>query len=170
MPQFAEPEYEQMFGAGTYVNATAKLYRGIKFRPGIVLFMEENTFIGDNCVILVPHLKMFKGSQIGAGTILAGRSEVILEENTVIGYNCTLLTATDTPRGDYMNDASPEKERMIIQGPIILRKNSFVGSNVTLMPNAEIGEASVVGAYSYIESDIPPNHKTTRYFQSLRRR
>lgn len=156
MPQLAEPEYEQMFGIDSYLSATAKLYRGIKFRKGIILYMAENTFIGDNCVILVPKLKMEKGSQICAGTVLAGKDEVILEENAVIGYNSVILSSSDTPSW-RMNDASPLTTRKIRTGPIKLGKNSFVGSLCLIMPSVVIGENSICGAKSYIDKNLPPN-------------
>ena len=170
MPQFAEPEYEQMFGVDSYISATAKLYRGIKFRKGIILYMAENTFIGDNCVILVPKLFMERGSQICAGTILAGKDEVILEENAVCGYGCILLTSSDNPRGEFMNDASPEDKRAIKTGYIILRKNSFVGSRSLIMPSVEVGERTVIGAFSYIAESIPSGHVTPKYFMTWRQR
>jgi len=154
MPQFAEPEYEQMFGVDSYLNATAKIYRGVKFRKGIVLYMGENTVIYDNCVILVPKLVMEKGSQINAGTIIAGKDEVILEENVVVSYLCLLLTASDTTSGHFMNDASPEAERKIRQGIIQLKKNVFIGSHSTIMPNVTIEEGIVVKAYSYVNDDL----------------
>ena len=167
---FPKGDYEKDFGANTYVASTAKLYRGIKFRKGIVLYMDEDTFIGDDVVVLVPKLSMHKGSQICAGTILAGRDEVNLEENAVIGYHCTILTSSDNPHGEFMNDASPEEKRAIIRGSITLGKNSFIGSKSLIMPNVEIGERTVIGAFSYIDESIPSGHVTPKYFVTWRQR
>lgn len=158
--------YVACLGPESYIGASVKLYRGIKFRPGIILTMQENTFIGDNVVVLVPKLIMEKGSQICAGTILAGRDRVVLEENAVVGYNCLLLTSSDNPRGEFMSDASPEKKRIIIRGPILLKKNSFIGSKSIIMPNVKIGERTVVGAHSYIDASLPSGKVTPRYFQT----
>ena len=146
--------YEKDFGSGTYINATAKLYRNIAFRKGIVLFMGENTFIGDNCSILVPKLTMEKGSQICAGTVLAGRREIILHEDVCIGYNCTILSASDTPKGYCMNDASPEELRHIKEGKVEFMKGSFVGSNSVVMPGVTIWADCVVAALSYVNKDV----------------
>lgn len=137
-----------------FIHAQATLYRHIKFEPDIYLEMDENTFIGDNCAILVPKLTMRKGSQICAGTILAGKDEVTLEENVVIGYNVVMLTAVDQPSGEFMNDASPESKRDIRRGPIILKKNSFVGSLSLIMPNVTIEEEVVVRAQSYVDKSL----------------
>jgi len=119
--------------------------------------MAEDTFIGDNTTILVPELIMMEGSQINAGAILAGRKRVFLDENVVIGYGAILLTATDTPDGDYMNDASPPEKREIREGPITVCANAFIGSGATIMPNVIIGANSVIGVGCFINHDVPSN-------------
>ena len=141
-------------GEGSSIGEPVKIYEGAQFRPGIVLIMEENTFIGNNCTILVPKLVMRKGSQICAGTVIAGRDEVVLNENVVVGYNCVLLTASDTPEGEFMNDASPKGKRVIRRGPIILKKNCFIGSLSLIMPNVVIEEGVVVRARSYVDKNL----------------
>lgn len=145
------------FSPESKFHDSAKIYSGAKFRPEMTLIMEEDTFIGTNAVILVPKLIMKKGSQINAGAILTGKDQIVLGENVVIGYNCTLLTATDTLRGKRMNDASPESERAIRKGPIIIKKNGFIGSMTLIMPDVKIGENTVVGAQTFVNRDLPDN-------------
>jgi acetyltransferase-like isoleucine patch superfamily enzyme len=128
--------------------------------------MGKNTLLG-SVVVLVPKLTMKAGSQIGAGTVLAGRDEIILNENVVVGYNCTLLTASDTPKSLFMNDASPEEKRAIRRGSIICEKNSFVGSNSTIMPGVTVGKRAVVGSGMYLDMSVPDDmifipHQTIR--------
>ena len=139
-------------------HSTAKLYRGIKFRPDIKLTMEKDTFIGDNCSILVSELTMKRGSQICAGTVISGREPVTLEENVVIGYNCVILSSSDSPRGEFMNDASPENRRKIKQGPIILRKNCFISSLAFIGPNVTVGERTIVGIHACVIDSLPSDH------------
>jgi len=142
------------FNPESVLHKTAIIYRGAHFRPKIMLNMGKNTFLG-SVIVLIPKLTMKDGSQIGAGTVLAGRDEIILEDNVVIGYNCTLLTASDTPKSLFMNDATPENKRAIRRGPIICKKNSFIGSNSTIMPGVTIGKYAVVGSGAYIGKDVP---------------
>lgn len=140
-------------------DMSALIYTGAKFRENIDITMEENTFIGTNAVILVPKLTMRKGSQINAGAILSGKDEIMLEENVVVGYGCVLLTSTDTSKGKFMNDAIPEEKRKIRRGPIIVRKNSFIGANVVVMPNLEVGPNAILGAGCYVDKPVLPNRK-----------
>lgn len=164
-PMDKYPKYESaMWGHGNYVfsedsvidlHPTAILYENIKFRPGIKLSMKENTFIGDGVKILVPMLIMMKGSQINAGTVISGRKAVMLSKNAVVGYNCVISSSSDTPRGKYMNDASPEDKRVIKQGPILLRENCFVSSLSFIGPDVTIGERTVVGLHTSVVHSLP---------------
>lgn len=151
--------YTSILNSRSQTHVTAQLFRGIKFRPDMILIMKRHTFIGDGCKILVPKLTMKKGSQICANTVLAGNEEVVLGENVVIGYSCVLLTSSDSPEGQFMNDANPEKFRAIRKGPIVLKKNSFVGALSLIMPNVVIGKGIVVQAQSYVDHSL-----TQEYF------
>lgn len=148
--------FASQFNSASSFHKTATIYRGAHFRPQITLIMGKNTFMG-SVIVLVSKLVMHDGSQIGAGTVMAGRDEIILEENVVVGYNCTLLTASDTPKSLFMNDAAPESKRAIRKGPIICKQNCFVGSNSTIMPGVTIGKFAVVGSGSYIDKNVPDN-------------
>jgi acetyltransferase-like isoleucine patch superfamily enzyme len=40
---------------------------------------------------------------------------------------------------------------------VTLKKNGKVGSHSVVMPGVTIGETSVVGAFSFVTDDIPPD-------------
>lgn len=40
--------------------------------------------------------------------------------------------------------------------PVIIRKNAWIAVNVTILPNVEIGEGSIVAAGSVVNKDVPP--------------
>ena len=39
----------------------------------------------------------------------------------------------------------------------IIEKNCKIGTHSTIMPNVVVGENSIVAAYSFVTSNIPPN-------------
>ncbi|WP_337972088.1 hypothetical protein [Methanobacterium petrolearium] len=43
------------------------------------------------------------------------------------------------------------------QGPVVLKRNCRIGSHSIVMPNVTIGKNSIVGAFSFINQDIPEN-------------
>ncbi len=42
-------------------------------------------------------------------------------------------------------------------GPVILKRNCRIGAYSTVMPNVTIGENSIIGAYSFVNQNIPDN-------------
>ena len=51
----------------------------------------------------------------------------------------------------------PEKRKMSHSAPIVLGKNVWVGSNVTILQGVTIGDNSVIGAGAIVAEDIPAN-------------
>lgn len=159
-------QFKNIFDKKSRIDPDAWVYSGVKFRSGMRLDINERCFIGTNATILVPELIMGKGSQINAGAILFGKDRIILGGNVVIGYNAVLGTAIDTPRGKYMNDASPLVDRNIRDGPITILEDSFIGANAVIMPGVTIGERTVIGSDCYIDKNIGPNliiHPSIQY-------
>ena len=158
--------FKHIFSEDSYINPDAWVYSGVKFRSAMKLDINERCFIGTDATILVPELSMGKGSQINAGAILFGKDRVILGNNVVVGYNTVLGTATDTPKGKYMNDASSLIDRNIRDGPIIILEDCFLGANVVIMPGVTIGPRTVIGSGCYIDKNIGPNlivHPSVQY-------
>lgn len=140
-----------------FIHPTAKIYENVKISERTELTMKKNTFIGDFCFISCKKLVMKNGSQINSGSRLIGMSTITLEENVVVSYGCTLLSSTDTPKGKFMNDASPLEKRHVITGDITIGRNSFIGAHCVVMPNVKVGENSVVGALTYLDKNVPSN-------------
>ena len=65
---------------------------------------------------------------------------VILEDEVQIGSHCSLYSVSTIDNK---------------QGEVLLKKNCKVGSHSTIMPGVTIGENSIVGAHSFVTSDIP---------------
>lgn len=94
---------------------------------------------------LVQHKEGFKlGSQtdIGQFTYINASNGVIIEDYVQIGSHCSIYSASTIDNK---------------QGPVILKKNCRIGTHSSIMPGVTIGENSIVGAYSFIKGDIPPN-------------
>ena len=81
-------------------------------------------------------------TDIGAFTYINARFGVVLEDEVQIGSHCSL----------YSLSTIDDKH-----GQIVLRKSCKVGSHSTIMPGVTIGENSIIGAHSFVISDIPEN-------------
>ena len=81
-------------------------------------------------------------TDIGAFTYINAKNGVIIEDFVQIGSHCSL----------YSVSTIDNKE-----GQIILKKNCKIGSHSVIMPGVTIGENAVIGAFSFVNKDIPNN-------------
>jgi|TARA_B110000438_G_C15647992_1_gene578298 acetyltransferase-like isoleucine patch superfamily enzyme len=96
-----------------------------------------------NYIIQYPkNLKLGINFDIGSFTYINSKYGVEIGDYVKIGSHCSI----------YSNSTIDKKE-----GPIVLEKNCKIGTHSTIMPNITIGENSIVAAYSFVTSNIPPN-------------
>lgn len=94
---------------------------------------------------LVQHkenLQLGNKTDIGAFTYINAKSGVAVEDFVQIGSHCSI----------YSVSTIDEKE-----GPVVLKKNCKIGSHSVIMPGVTIGENSIIGAFSFVNKDIPSN-------------
>jgi acetyltransferase-like isoleucine patch superfamily enzyme len=87
-------------------------------------------------------LKLGYKTDIGAFTYINAKNGVIIEDFVQIGSHCSL----------YSVSTIDNKE-----GRIILKKNCKIGSHSVIMPGVIIGENAIIGAFSFVNKDIPNN-------------
>lgn len=90
----------------------------------------------------VDGLKLGYKTDIGAFSYINAKNGVIIEEFVQIGSHCSI----------YSVSTIDQKE-----GAVVLKKNCRIGSHSLVMPGVTVGENAVVGAFSFVTSDIPDN-------------
>lgn len=94
---------------------------------------------------VVQHTQQFKlgyKTDIGAFTYINAKNGVTTEDYVQIGSHCSL----------YSVSTIDKKE-----GAIWLKKGSRIGTHSVIMPGVTIGEGSIIGAFSFVNTDIPDN-------------
>lgn len=94
---------------------------------------------------LVQHKDNFKlgiNTDIGEFTYINAKYGVIIEKNVQIGSHCSIYSEStiDNKRGE-----------------VVIRENASIGTHSTIMPNVEIGKNALIGAYSFVNKNIPDN-------------
>ncbi|MEF8847735.1 MAG: acyltransferase [Candidatus Thermoplasmatota archaeon] len=79
---------------------------------------------------------------IGAFTYINAKYGVKIEKNVQIGSHCSI----------YSHSTIDNKK-----GKIIIKENARIGTHSTIMPGVTIGKNALVGAYSFVNKDIPDN-------------
>ena len=81
-------------------------------------------------------------TDIGAFTYINAKYGVIIEDFVQIGSHCSIYSISTIDNK---------------KGRITLKKNCKVGSHSVVMPGVTIGKNTVVGAFSFVNKDIPDN-------------
>ncbi len=50
----------------------------------------------------------------------------------------------------------PAEQQEIIRGKVVLKKDSFLGSNAIIYPGVTIGEGAIIGAGGLVTKDVAP--------------
>jgi len=87
-------------------------------------------------------LKLGYKADIGAFTYINAKNGVTIEDYVQIGSHCAI----------YSISTIDNKE-----GTVILKKNCKIGSHSIIMPGVTVGENSIAGAFSFVNTDIPAN-------------
>ena len=111
-----------------------------KWKKPIIKHSKLTTY---NYIIQYPKkLKLGKNFDIGTFTYINCENGVEIGNNVQIGSHCSI----------YSRSTIDGKK-----GRIILKKNCKIGTHSTIMPGVTIGENSIVGAYSFVNTNIPKN-------------
>jgi acetyltransferase-like isoleucine patch superfamily enzyme len=81
-------------------------------------------------------------TDIGAFTYINAKNGVTIEDYVQIGSHCSV----------YSVSTIDGKE-----GPVLLKRNCRIGSHSVIMPGVTVGENALVGAFSFVNKDVPAN-------------
>jgi len=87
-------------------------------------------------------LKLGEKTDIGSFTYINAKYGIEIQDEVQIGSHCSI----------YSESTIDNKK-----GKIILKKNCKIGSHSVIMPNVTVGKNSIVGAFSFVNRDIPDN-------------
>lgn len=87
-------------------------------------------------------LKLGYRTDVGAFTYINAKFGVTIEDEVQIGSHCSIYSVSTIDNK---------------QAPVVLKKNCRIGTYSTVMPGVIIGENSVIGAHSFVNTDIPDN-------------
>lgn len=105
--------------------------------------IEHSKLTKYNYIVQYPeNLILGKYFDIGTFTYINSKYGVEIQDNVQIGSHCSI----------YSHSTIDKK-----QGNVILKKNCKIGTHSTIMPNVTIGENSIIGAYSFVTSNVPDN-------------
>jgi acetyltransferase-like isoleucine patch superfamily enzyme len=90
----------------------------------------------------VSGFKLGNKTDIGAFTYINAKLGVEIGDKVQIGSHCSIYSVSTIDN---------------TSGIVKLLKNCKIGSHSTILPGVTIGENTIIGAHSLVNSDIPPN-------------
>lgn len=87
-------------------------------------------------------LKLGRYIDIGVFTYINAKEGVTIEDDVQIGSHCSIYSVSTIDNK---------------KGMVVLKKNCKIGSHSLIMPGVTIGENSIIGAFSFVNKDIPDN-------------
>lgn len=88
----------------------------------------------------VDNLELGKNTDIGAFTYINAQYGVVIEKDVQIGSHCSIYSLSTIDNK---------------QGRVTIKENARVGTHSTVMPGVTIGKNAIVGAYSFVNKDVP---------------
>ncbi len=108
----------------------------------------EGTTVGQPVFVnLANKVKIGKNVIIMNGFQCMSAGGLTIDDNVNISLNCTIVT----------NNHDLKEKNILICKPVHIKKNAWIGANVTILPGVTIGENSVVGAGAIVTKDVPDN-------------
>lgn len=111
-------------------------HNGHTFAPKIIIGNQVS--INADC-----HIGAIDRVELHDGVLLAGR--VFITDHL---HGNTTAESLNIP---------PQERILTTKGPVIIKKNAWLGEGVAVMPGVTIGENAVIGANSVVTKDIPDN-------------
>lgn len=105
-----------------------------RINPPIFINLAENVKIGRNVVIMNGFQCMSAGG-------------LVIEDDVRISLNCTIAT----------NNHDFYDRDVLTCKPVHIKKNAWLGVNVTILLGVTIGENAIIGAGAVVIKDVPDN-------------
>jgi acetyltransferase-like isoleucine patch superfamily enzyme len=155
---FTDPEYPKIFEA---VSKTIKLSVKLNTSTSVGQIRERlSEIIGqqidESTTIFTPfhtnfgrHIQIGKNVFINHACTFLDLGGIIIEDDVLIGPKVSIITEN--------HPLDPEKRKMLEVKPVIIKRNSWIGANATILPGVTINENSVVAAGAIVTKDVPAN-------------
>lgn len=86
---------------------------------------------------------------INSGCKFQDQGGVVIGDDCLIGHNTVMATLN--------HDLTPSRRADMHPARIVIGRNVWIGSNVTVLPGVTVGDNAVVAAASVVTKDVPEN-------------
>ena len=136
----------------------AELNTGYRTNSEVLAYLERITATKINASVTISrpfytdfgcHISFGKDIFINQNVTFVDLGGITIEDQVLIGPMTRIITV------NHLLDS--EKRRGIEVKPVRIKKNAWIGANVTILPGVTVGKNAVIAADSTVTKDVPDN-------------
>lgn len=115
--------------------------------------------IDDFCILSAGNggIEIGRYVHIGCYSSMIGQGKITLEDFSGISGRVSVYSSNDDSSGNFMcHPTIPEEYTNVQTGPVIIKKNTLVGTGSVVLPNVVIKEGVYIGALSLVSKSCEP--------------
>ncbi len=126
------------------------------FPKGVVL--HEFSYIDKNVMVMCKRCEVGRRVHIAPRVFISGGGDFQIEGYACIATNSNIITSTEVLK-DGARCSGPmvtAAQRNVLRGKVLIKKDAFIGANVTVLPNVVMEQGSVAAAGVTIARSTEP--------------
>ncbi len=159
------PHYFGMYVRGLYYRRKLGLMESNVFIDQNVFFafpktveLKEFSYIDKYVIIMSRTTKVGRRVHIAPRVFISGGGDFEIEDYACIATNSNIITSTEVLK-DGARCSGPmvsAEQRSVYRGKVLIKRDAFIGANVTILPGMVVAEGSVAGAGVTIAKPTEP--------------
>lgn len=122
------------------------------------VFLSELSYIDKNVIIMSRTARVGRRVHIAPRVFVSGGGDFEIEDYACIATNSNIITSTEILK-DGARCSGPmvsAAQRSVYRGQVHIKRDAFIGANVTILPGVTVAEGSVAGAGITLSKDTDP--------------
>ncbi len=112
------------------------------------VYLAEFSYIDKNVIVMSKTAKVGRRVHIAPRVFVSGGGDFEIQDYACIATNSNIITSTEVIK-DGARCSGPmvsSYQRKVLRGKVLIKKDAFIGANVTILPNVIVAEGSVIAA------------------------
>lgn len=132
--------------------------QGVFFANPKNISLDEFCYIDKSVMLMARSVKIGKRVHIAPNVFISGGGDFEIDDYACIATGSSIITSTEVLKGGARCSGPMVKpeQRNVLRGKVIIKKDAFVGANVTVLPNVVMEEGSVAAAGITLSKSTKP--------------
>lgn len=159
------PHYSGMYLRGLYYRRKLGLMEPNVFIDQDVFFaypkmveLKEFSYIDKGVIIMSRSAKIGRRVHIASRVFISGGGDFEIEDYACIATSANVITSTEVLKhgARCSGPMVSANQRNVLRGKVLIKKDAFIGANVTILPNVTVEQGSVAAAGVILSKSTEP--------------